>query len=204
MATINNITHDLQVILKSIMSSMDTLQFDAKRAYDAYWDTDTTTLVSAAGASEQVLVSPQVSKTTYTNGTTLAENLYKFFNNLAVGAVDHLEYCNELVYGEKFETPITAELSPATASIGEQLVAISETCLKLLDQSRIAMNIYNDNELSGVLSAISPERIVFGSSMSKTDLSNAITLCQQFESFMIAVDPTDGDYSTTLSKWRVY
>lgn len=198
------VTKCLEDNLKQVMQEFHALQYASKDIYDSYWDTDANTQVAAASAGAQVLVSPQVKKEDYQNAITLADNVYKFFNNTAVSATDHMQYSNLVIYGTDYATPISAELSPATAEIGANIVKLATNCMSLLERARSNQNLYFDNEVGDIVSVLDGERIIPGSVVTRNDLNNAITLLQQFENFMTDQTIVTGDYSVTVSKWLLY
>jgi hypothetical protein len=75
-------------------------------------------------------------------------------------------------------------------------------CIEIYRQSQNALELYFDNEVGDIVSVLDAQRIVYGSEMTVSDLSSAITLLQQFNNFMGNSAVTTGDYSSTISKWN--
>ncbi len=197
-------TRILQDEIKSAMTLFATTLYVAKNAYEAYWDTDTNTKIAALGAGAQALVNPQVKKEDYGNGTTVCDNLWKFFNNTALTGVDHLAYANAFSKGVYYASPMADEISPATGIVGADINIVSENCLILLEKCKKIKKTYNSNQISTMSAGLDNHRIIFGSEMTKYDMVSAVTLAENFEKFMETVAPTTGDYLTTLSQWELY
>ncbi len=62
--------------------------------------------------------------------------------------------------------------------------------------------MYFDNEVGDAITNLDNQRIIYGSEMTKSDLTNAITLLQEFHKMLENTAVTQGDYSSTVSKWE--
>lgn len=196
----NNITKNLQNDIKSAMDSFAGIQRECKDIYDAYWKTDANSEISGlATGSTPATVSTKLTKDMYTNALSLMEDLNDFFQNGSLTTTDYMAYCEKVKYGD---TAASSILSEATEALGDR---IKQVCIDLITLYKSTKNIeklYFDSGISTALSSLANDIIVFGSSMTKSELILAITFFQEFHNFMDNAAVTQGDYSATISKWK--
>lgn len=195
-----NITGLLQNEIRALFTIFKDAGREAKSIYDGYWKTDANTKVTGlSSGTDPATVETHLTKDEYANGITLCEELDDFFTNSAVTTTDFLQHATRCKYGSA--GTLATQLSNATEKIGTRLY---DLCTVLIDALETALNIidlYYDNEVGDIVSALDDQRIIFGSEMTKTDLVNAITLLEQFENFMNNSVVTTADYFATIAKW---
>jgi len=189
----------LQNGLKSIMDSFGIMQRECKDISDAYFKSGASATVSAlASDTTPATVATKFTKANYTAGITLADNLNKFFQNQAVTTADYLATLDALKYGN---ATLATQLSVAVEEIGKRIYAMVQDCLSLVTQGRNLVEMYFDNEIGDIVSAFDADRIIPGSEMTRTDLSLAVTMLQEWEKFFTNTAVTQADYSSTVSRW---
>lgn len=199
---ISNVTTILENNIKSLMGNFAGMYLEAKNIYDFYWDTDVNTIISGLATSATgATVSSKLTKGEFTDMISLSENLYKMFTNSSISATDHLQYVNKAVYGTASIGTITGN---NVENLGVRMQALAWQCLNSYNACKTNVALYFDNEVGDVLAVLDNERIVYGSNVTKADLSAAVTLMQDFIDFMEAGAVTQTDYKTTVSKWLLY
>jgi hypothetical protein len=187
----------LQNNIITIRNSMMTLQRECADIYDAYWKTDANTTVSglATGATPAT-VSSKFTKDNYTSGITLCENLEKFFANQAVSTADYLQTVDQCKYGDAV---LGSQHTEATEQIGSRIKQLCLDVLEIYKQSLDITDLYFDSEMSDTVAVLDSHRIVYGCEMTASELSNTITMLQQYQNMIQNSSVTQGDYSATLS-----
>ncbi len=194
------ITVLLQNNIKTIMDSFATMQRECKGIYDAYWKTIAHTTVSALSTDNTPATSAsRLTKATYILGVTLSEQLNNFFQNSAVTTGDYLGTCTIIRYGN---AAAISAIDVPTESIGDRIKQICLNCSEIYIHSQNIIETYFDNEIGDMVAVIDAQRIVYGSEMTASDLSIAITMLQAFNNFMATAAVATADYSSTISKWN--
>jgi len=191
------ITVQLQNNIITIKNSLKTMEIECASIYDDYWKTDANTTISGlATGTTPATVESNLTKQNYIDGITFSENLEKFFTNTAVSQSDYLQTIGQIKYGDAvLETQHTV----ATESIGTRIKQLCLDALEIYKQSLDITNMYFDNEVSDCVAVWDNHRIVYGCEMTKIELSNMITLLQQYQNMIGNSAVTPGDYSATLS-----
>jgi hypothetical protein len=194
-----NITVQLQEKIVALVSAMKAFNLEASAVYNAYWDTDASTLVPALpNGTDAATVASKLNKTQFINAMTFSEEVGKFFGNVALSGSDRLGVCSTVRYGS---TAAGSQLSEATEGIGDRLKQLCVDAITILGYAKEIQNQYFKTEISTFVSPMSTASCVPGSSMSKDMLVSAVTLCEEFEDFMDGSAITTGDYLATLHKW---
>lgn len=201
MGAINNITQILQDELKFSMTALMQAYKESKDIYQVYWETDlNTTIGSLLLGTSPATSSTRLTKQEYLDGITLISNYIDFITGVAVGTVQRSQFCHNIING----TATPTNINPLVESVGERMKALSEVFVfHFLNFLRLE-KIYFDNEIGDLVGVIDAQRIVFGSSMTQTDLAAAITMLSEFRDFMNNSAVATANYQTTLSKWELY
>ena len=193
-------TKKIQIEIKAFMQEMCWLKEEARDVYNAYWDTDASTLVPALSTGTTgATVASKLTKTEYINGITFVEDVDDFFTNSAVTQTDYLQTCNQLQYGS---ANISTEVSNATESIGTRLQTLGINCVGYLKNANDILSFYTNNELGDLITNLDTQRVVPGSDMTKDDLSLGITVVEQFKKMMSNEAVTTADYGSSVAKWQ--
>lgn len=193
-------TKKIQMDIATLMEGMLWLKEESKDIYDAYWDTDASTLVPALSTGTTgATVESKLTKDEFLAGITFVEDADDFFTNTAVTQTDYLQTCNKLQYGS---ANISTEVSNATESLGTRLKTVGINCIGYFHSARNILNFYTNNELGDLISALDTQRIVPGSDMTVDDLSLGITLVEQYKKMINNEVVTTALYEATLGKWQ--
>jgi hypothetical protein len=192
------VTQELQDDLKVIMDKLNLLRNESKDLYNLYWKGTVNTDNPGGTTAATTATSGSLEGNDITNSVTLADNLNNFFDNIAVGTVDYLATIEKLLHGDN--AAITA-ISSDIEDFGARSVTFAQDLLDVYNKARDAENFYNTSEIGSAAGAMSTQTIMFGSSMTKDDLTSAITLLQQFQNMLNNTAVTTGDYKATLGKW---
>jgi hypothetical protein len=194
------VTAKLQEDIKQLTSTFELLKQEALQIYNIYWkggisgDTGFTGLAGGDPATQ----AGKLTKDQVTTALTLAELLKKFFDNEAVATGDYMASVQDITHGDAV---LVTVISSALEDFGGRALQFATDLLTQYGRSKEIENLYTNGEVSGAVSGISAHTIVFGSEMSKDDLTSAITMIQQFHNFMENAAVTTGDYDATLAKW---
>lgn len=193
-------TKKIQIDIKSFMDGMLWLKETSKCIYDAYWDTDASTLVPAlASGVSGATVESSLTKDEFVNGITFIEDLVDLFSNGAVSQADYLGTCNKLQYGS---ASITVPLSNATEALGTRLQTLGINCIGYYHDARNILNFYTNNELGDMISSLDAQRIVPGSDMTVSDLNAGITLVEQYKKMINNEVVSQALYEATVATWQ--
>jgi len=193
-------TKKVQIDIKTLMEGMLWLKEESRGIYNAYWDTDASTLVPALSTGTTgATVSSNLTKDEYIAGIGFVEDLDDFFSNSAVTQTDYLQTCNKLRYGS---ASISTEVSNATESLGARLQTLGINCIGYFRSARDILNFYTNNELGDLISSLDSHRVVPGSAMTVDDLNSGITLVEQFKKMINNEVVTTALYEATVAKWQ--
>ena len=187
----------LQNSIITIAESMMSLQRECADIFDSYWKTDANTTISGlATGTTPATVDSKLTKQDYIDGITFAENLEKFFTNTAVSQADYLQTINKVKYGD---ATLETQHTVATESLGTRIKQMCLDALEIYKQTLDTTELYFDNEIGDALAVMDSHRIMFGCEMTVSDLSNTITMFQQYQNMIQNSSVSTGDYSATLS-----
>jgi len=194
----NCVTSNLQTDIKSFMTSCESLINEAPAIYNLYWKSGASSDLSSLADGDAATVSTKLTKGELTTGLAFVEQLDNFFQNSAVTQSDYLGSLYPIYYGNN---EASAVVSTAVEAMGSRLYDLTSMCLELLNQGKTIEAEYNANEISDCVAVWEDERIVYGSEMTKVELSSAITLIQQFMKVLENQAVTAGDYESTVRQW---
>ena len=193
-----NVTAQLQFDIKTTMESFDSIRNEALDLYNLYWKGGVSGDITAILGTAAVSLASKLTKDNAISALTFAENLDKFFSNVAVATSDYMATCQTATHGNA-PTPIV--ISDATEDFCNRSKQLCQDAITQYNRSRDAENWYNSSELSAMIGSISTQTIVYGSDMTKDDLLAGVILMQQFQNLMNNAAVTTGDYKVTLGKW---
>lgn len=196
-----NLSDLLQTKIKTYMTSCEDLINESKAIENTYFKSGASTDISALAGSDPVTVSTKLTKDEMTNGITLVQQVDKFFQNSAVTQSDYLGSVYPIVYGNNEATAI---VSTAVEALGERLKNLCDTLVTQWERGRDIIDLYFDNEFGDVVAVLDSHRIIYGSDMTQSDLSSAVTLIQEFQDLLQNAAVTTANYSETVAKWRRY
>ena len=201
MAIVNNITQRLQDELKSMMITCCYLCKESDDIYDLYWHTDANTTIGAVtNATDPVTSSTTLTKNEFTNGIALCENFKKMCKNEAVSTADYLSYAHNIYYG----TATATELDSLIEAIGDRLKNVAGKIISLYSAYKVVNELYTENEVVDIVAVLDTERVIFGASMTNSDLGSAMTFLTQFANFCNGSAVTQANYAATIAKWNTY
>ena len=197
--TTYNITSLLQTQIKSFMTSCESLSDEVAAIEDAYFKSGADSDISALNASDPVTVSTKLTKTEFTNGITLCQDVSKFFQNTAVSTGDRLSSIYPIYYGNDEASSI---ISVAVEALGSRMYDVCSNLLTLYNSTKTILGLYFDNEVGDVVAVLESDTIIYGSDMTTSELSSAITMIQEFQDMIANAAVTQADYQDTVEKWR--
>lgn len=194
------ITQKLQTDIKTATDEWERLRHEALDLYNLYWKTDVNTTISAlATGTTPASQQSKLTKQDAINAATLVEDMgTKFFDNVAVTTRDRQADCQKLANGKAVPTLIDDQVE----EFCNRAATLGQDCIDQFKRSDATEDLYNSSEVSGAVSGMSAHTIVFGSEMTKDDLTSAIVLMQQWQNFISNAAVTTGDYKATLVKWE--
>lgn len=194
----NNVTMSLQTKIKKAIQSLINIRSESADLVDLYFDEVSSDLSGVSGTTA-VTVTTKLTKDEVTTSVTMCQNLENFFTNQSVTTGDYLQTLNSVLNGNDQATSVVSE---AVENYGFRVVELSKQVLGVYNDAFIIENLYNASEVSAAVGSISTQTVVFGSDMTKDDLTSAITLLQQWKNFVGNSAVSTGDYQSTLSKWE--
>jgi len=103
-----------------------------------------------------------------------------------------------IIYGD---TDGATSVPASAEALGDRLLALSNSCLAMLNACRDALAFYSANEISDMVAVLEPERGIFGSNMTKQLLIDGMTCVENFKKMLNNEVATQGDYNSTIHKW---
>lgn len=192
------VTQELQDDLKVIMDKMNLLRNESLDLFNLYWKGTVNSDNPGGTNAATTETNGSLEGNDITNSVTLADNLNNFFDNSAVTQADYLVTIEKLLHGDN--AAITA-ISSDIEDFGGRSVTFAQDLLDVYNKARDAENFYTNSEISAAAGAMSSQTVMFGSSMTKDDLTSGIVLLQQFQNMLNNSAVTTGDYKATLAKW---
>lgn len=197
MATV--VTLKLQHDIKDAIDTWVLLRQEAFDLYSLYWKTTVNSVVGAlASGTTPASQQSKLTKTDALNAASLAEVLGTlFFENQAVATADRMVWLQGLTHGLATPTLIDASVE----DFCNRSKQLAQDCLTQYQRAGSLINLYNSSELSSMVGSLSSSTLIYGSEMTKDDLTSAITLAQQFKAVFDNSAVTTGDYKVTLGRW---
>lgn len=193
----SGVTEQLQTDLKIITSAFGVMFNEAQDLENLYFKGSVSADIAASAGSDAVTSNTQLTKDQIITILTLAENVRKFFDNVAVSTADYMTTCQDVRYGVAAAT----FFNNTVENFGDRGVQFAIDCVTQFNRGRNAENVYNSTEVGAMIGSISAHRIVYGSDMTKDQLTSAITLVQNWDDFLNNVAPGTADRKVTIGKW---
>lgn len=194
------ITQKLQTDIKTATDAWETMRAEALDLYNLYWKTSVNVTVAAlATAATPASFASKLTKADAQSAATLVDDIgNKLFDNVAVATSDRQVTCQTISNGIAAPTLV----DDAVEDFCNRSAQLGTDCLTQFQRSDATEDLYNSSEVGAAVAAISAQTIVFGSEMTKDDLTSAITLMQEWQNFMDNAAVATADYKVTLGKWE--
>ncbi len=195
----NTSTGILDQQVKSFMKTMGNIQSesaDLLKLYNAEVTTDAAYTGLAAGAP--ATKTTKLTKQEAENCKDINVELNNFFTN---GVLTQSDYWLDIQGILNGNDEITVSLSVAIESFATRNVNFLVTVLQLFKNSKNILDQYFDTEISDAVAAVSSEELPW-EIYSKSDLTDAITLIEQFKKLLNNEVAAQGDYGSTVAKWQ--
>jgi hypothetical protein len=193
------VTLELQDNIKSIMLKLDELKEESLDLYNLYWKGTVNTDNPGGANPATTVASGSLEGNDITGLVNLAENLDKFFKNVAVATSDYLSTIEKVTHGDN---AVGTAISSDIEDFGARGVILCTDLLDCYQKARQADNFYINSEISAAAGAMSTQTVMFGAAMTKDDITSAITLLREFIKMLENTAVTTGDYRATLAKWE--
>lgn len=193
----NDITSQLQADIKILTGSFNNMFNEALDLENLYFKGSVSADLSGSAGGDAVTSSTQLTKDQIVTILTLCENVRKFFDNVAVATADYQTTCQDVSYGVATAT----FFNNTVEQFGVRGVQFAKDCISQFNRGRDIENDYNSSEISAMIGSLSTYTQIYGSSMSKDQLTSAVTLTQDWDNFMNNVAPGTADRKVTLGKW---
>lgn len=196
----NDDTSEIEGMFKSFASNLSWVMTEAYDIHKAYFATDASTLVGAlATGSSGASLDTKLTKNQYINMIGFVDQLKNFFGNAAVTPGDYLTNIDQVIYGNAASP---AMLSAATESIATRLKVLAQSCLDLFNTSKSIMDFYSNSEIGVLVSGLSGARVVYGATMNATQLTQGITVVEQYKKLINNETVAQGLYSANVAIWK--
>ena len=193
-------TEKLDEQMKLAMAAMVTIQAEAKDIEDLYWaEVSTDATFSALGTGDAATFSTKLTKQEVINALTIAEQLRKFFGNVAMTQADYWNNMHGIRYGNDERT--SPGISTAIEAFGTRAVSLIGTLLTEFNRAQEILDIYFDTSISAAIAAVTVEETPWYE-YTKDDFTNGITLVENFKKLINNEAPTTGDYAATVAAWQ--
>ncbi len=195
----NNVTLTLENEFKSFAVNLQWVMQEAADINKAYFATDASALVSGlANSTDGASLDTKLTKAQYVNYITFLGQIANFFGNAAVSTGDYLSTIDQVIYGN---AAAPAKLSDATESLANRIKVHAQSCLTHFLTAKKLLDIYNNSELTVVVSGCTGARMVFGANMDVTELTQGITLVEQFKKLINNEAVATSLYSANVAIW---
>jgi hypothetical protein len=195
----SKVTQDLQDNLKEICSTFDTLRNEAKDIYNLFWKGSVNADITLLSSGNACCQEAKLTKAQVQLAATLVEQMGNFWDNAAVAQADYLATIQSLLHGDAvLATPISSDLE----AFGNRAKQFAQDLLTQYNRTRLAVNHYNNTEISAAVGAMSAHTVVFGADMTKDDLTSAVTMLNEYLDFCQNAAVAQADYKATLGKWQ--
>lgn len=195
----NNVTVQLENDLKAFADNLSWVMQEALDIHKAYFSSDASTLVGAlASGTSGASLDTKLTKSQYQNAIGFVEQINNFFSNASVTTGDYLTNIEQVIYGNAASP---ARLSDAAESLANRIKVLCQSCLTHFNTSKGILDGYNNSELSVIVAGTSGARIVYGATMSVTQLTQGITLVEQFKKMINNQAVSTGLYSANVAIW---
>lgn len=196
-----NVAAQIQNQVKMLMNELNELNNAAQQTGKAYWATDANVKVAAvADSATAVTVSSRLTKAQFLSGIGLCEQIGKFFSNQATSQADN---CATMLAIHIGNGAAPAVLSEPTEHIGKNMVNLCDALIAIHKKCRELLGVYWGAELGAAVGAISDSSIVFGGSVTKSQIVAAVTLMDNLIKFCENSQASTSDYSATIAKWAI-
>lgn len=155
--------------------------------------------LSALGANDPVTVATKLTKTEIGNGITLCQQLNNFFQNSAVTQADYLATIEPILYGND---PAPSQISVEVEAVGNRLYLLCQNVLELFKQSKEIYSLYWSSEIGTIVGSLSSSTVFYGIDATASDLSNGITLAEQWKKMINNESVSTSDYKAIVAKWQ--
>jgi hypothetical protein len=192
-----NVALQLQNEIKGGVVSFTQMFNQAVDLENLYWKGSVSADLGAFTGTDPVTQTTELTKDQLIAILTLAENVRKFFDNVAPSQSDYLTTIEDVRFG----TAVPTFVNNTVEAYGNLGVQFARDCLTMYFTTRNLQNVYFSTELASAAGAISDSVEVFGSTMTKKQLVDAITLFANWESLMSNGAVGAADRKVTLGLW---
>ena len=194
-----SLTQQFQDQTKDFFNGMAWIQKEAFDIEKAYSSSDAQSTVTGLGSgTDAATLATKLTKDQYTNAIGFLLQLQNFFDNSAVTTGDYLGVIDQVIYGNA-ATPTF--LTDATESIGNRLRELCDSALEHYNKALELKDFYDASEFSVLVAGLSGGRRIYGATMNNTQLTQGITVIEQYKNMISNTSVTAGLYSQNVSVW---
>lgn len=193
------VTQKLQDDIKTLVNKFTLMRHEGLDLFNLYWKGGVKEDKDALAGGAAATLSTKLIKGNIIVGLAIAEQCSNFFDNIAVVTQDQMANCQVITHGNA-ATP--ALVSDRLEEFGERAKQFGIDSIAQFNLSKDIVNLYNSSELSAVIGSMSTYNVVYGSDMTKDQLTSAVNVCNDWISFMNNVAVSTADRKVTLGKWE--
>lgn len=196
--TVKIVTQKIQDDIKTITDAFVLMRHEAEDLFNLYWKGGVKTDNDALAGGAAATLTTKLAKEDIVTGLTYAEQIDKFFDNQALATADYMTSIQVLTHGN---VAIPTLVSDRLEEFGDRIKQLSQDSITQYQRCKNVENLYNSSEVGTAIGSISDFTIVYGAEMTKNDLTSAITLAQNWCTFLDNGAPGTADRKVTLGKW---
>ena len=197
---LENLTLKLEQDIKSFVSSSVFMQNEAVDLEKLYWsEVSPDSTFSSATSGDAITNSTKLTKQEVINALTIAAQVKNFYQNSTLTQSDYYQNIQGIVYGNDQKTP---QISDAIEAFGDRSVEFCNNILTMIKQAADILDLYFDTEISSAVGSISTSTVVFGSNVTKQELTDGINLCDNFRKMITNQVATQSDWGAIVAKWQ--
>ena len=195
----NNITQVMETEFKGFAGEMAWLMKEAKDIEKAYFASDASATVSGlASGSDAASFDTKLTKTEMQNAIGYIQQVKNFFDNVAVTQGDYYTNIEQVIFGSAASP---TKRSDATESIANRIKIFCESSLTNFQKALELKDKYDNSELGVLVGGLTAQRQIYGANMNNQQLTQGITLVEQFKKMINNEVVAQGLYSANVAVW---
>lgn len=193
------VTQKLQDDINTLTAKFTSMRHEGLDLFNLYWKGGVKEDKDALTGGAAATLSTKLIKGNIIIGLAIAEQCNNFFDNAAVVTQDQMSNCQVITHGNA-ATPTL--VSDRLEEFGERSKQFGLDSISQYNLSKNIVNLYNSSEIGAIVGSMSSQTVMYGSDMTKDDLTSAINVCNDWVSFMDNVAVATSDRKVTLGKWE--
>jgi hypothetical protein len=187
--------------LLNFMTQFQWCVLEANNLTMLYWKSDMQTKLATIADADPATVNSRMTKANIISSLTMFEKFVAMANSGTAVTADYAATAVNCLSGTVGRETV---LSNATETYGDRTFALLTQLLGMANDAAEILSLYFAYKFISVLGVLEDEDRLLGATATKSEISSAVTVIEQFKKMAFGESYTTGNYHSISYRWQGY